>query len=144
MVAITVSATEVLGVVANIASILGFVATLVVAVAVRRLRAAYIFKGRVPTIANRIAEKASTISTLAADFENTKDQISIELRQVCVMVGSLAGKSTGPTRAAAKQLVGRLTKPQLAARSDVTDVYGDIQALLAQCEEAQRDLEWDR
>lgn len=135
---------DILSVVADIASIIGFGVTIVVAVAVRRLRAMYLFKGRAPHLTTRIATIASEISTLAADFGNTREQIIVELRRVAVLIESLAKKSGRGDRAATKQLAQRINRSQIFTRAEVTELYGEIQALIARYEELQRDQEWQK
>ena len=141
---LTPEARDLLAFVADVASILGFLVTIAVALTVRRLRAFYMFKVRVPELTARIAEKASSISTRAADFNNTKDEIAVEFRQIGVLLMSLAQKASGAPKTAAKRLGKELKQTRISSRSDVTNIYAEIQTVLAQFDEVQRDREWER
>lgn len=137
------STKELLSLVADAVSIIGVFATVFIALAVRRLRALYLFKARVPQLTSRIAAAASEISTLAADFSNTRDQVVVEFRRVAVLIELLGRKSSRAERAAARQMVKKIRRSQINTRAEVTDLYGDIQALVARFEEVQLDREWE-
>ena len=128
----------------DIASITGLLVTIAVAVTIRRLRAFYVFKARVPQLISRIAEKASSVSNRAADFINTRDEIGLDIKQIGILIESLAAKSSGPAKTASRQLAKRLKGAHVRSRPDVTDLYAEIQTLLARYDELQRDLEWER
>lgn len=136
-------AREIISLVGDAASVIGLAVTVLVALSVRRLRKLYVFKGRARDLTARIAERASSIMTLASDFGNSRDQISVEVRRVAVLVDSLARKSSGVDRTAAIELVQQLNSARLGSRAEVTELYGDIQALVARFEELQRDREWE-
>lgn len=135
---------DIVAVIADVVSLVGFIVTVGVAIALRRLRAFYVFKGRVPDLTKRIAERTSRSSDLAADFINTSADIRNEVRQIGILTESLAQKSSGPAKAAAKRLARKLKNAPVETRTEWTDLYGELQTLLARYEEVQRDLEWER
>jgi hypothetical protein len=134
---------DVLGLIADFASLVGVIVSIGVAISVRRLRAYYVFRKRVPDLVARIAQKSSRASDLAADFGNTRDDIIVEIRQIAVFAESIAAKSSGAAKVPAKQLARRLKQTRLLTRTEFSDVYADIQSLIARCEEIQRDQEWE-
>jgi len=129
--------------VADFASIAGLFLTVAVFVNLRRIKSFYVFRARVPELTQKIGEKASNISKLLGDSENTKPQVELELAEIVVLVRSLRDKSTGDARLHAKRVLKRLEQRAIIS-ANTWDLYVDIQTLLVTFREIQLDLKWEK
>jgi hypothetical protein len=136
-------ALRVLAILGDVASVIGFFLTIAVYIGLRRIRTFYVFRARVPELADRLREKASTIATLLADYEGSKQQIQIELAEVVVLARSVRDKSAGDPKVEAKQLL-KLIQKRAEAADAAWGIYVQMQTLLVTLREIQLDLKWEK
>ncbi len=128
---------------ADIASVMGLMVSAVVWLNVRKLRAFYTFRARVPEVIASLNERASNLSSLLSDFEGSRQSIELELAEAAVLIRSLAKKSSGAPRAAAESLASRIELNFPRSASDARQLYVAIRTLLLTFKEVQSDYNWE-
>jgi hypothetical protein len=135
-----------LGDAGSIASIIGVLLTIWVALAVRRIRSFYLFTARVPGLSRRLKQHASSLATYMNDPKSFADPIREEMVAAEVTVHSLERKLSGHVKKTAKDLllnIRRANGTELDA-SVVRGVYLLMIRVNEQLKDIQSDLKWEK
>lgn len=84
--------------VGSAASIISFVITLYLLYAVRKIKSFYVSKARIPELTEQLKEHASKLADFHRDFEESRQQVLLEIGRAEVTLKSLKKKVTRPTR----------------------------------------------
>ena len=82
----------------SVASILGFLLTILIFLSLRSIRRFYVFTARVPELLSKLKKHAGEISKYQRNFSDSQQEIDLELKTAEVVLKSL------------KKKVGRQTK----------------------------------
>lgn len=132
-----------LGVVADLSSLIALATTAAVWWNVRRIREFYRFRARIPEVVEQLNKSASNVSRYLSDFDASEQSIELEFAEATVFVRSLAKKSSGEPRSAAKRLAKRLERRGVFTARDARELYVDIRTLLLTFREVEKDYKWE-
>ena len=129
-----------------LASISGLVLTGAVFLGVRRLRAYYVVRKRLPELRKRLIQHSHEISRSLNDFEAFKYQLAEELAQAKATLQSIKKKMTGAEKKEVKKLLGQLKNIDLKnpKEAPVRDCYLGLLHVQEQLKNLEADLAWER
>lgn len=130
----------------NVASIIGFLLTVVVFFNLRSIKRFYVFKARAPELLERLIEQSSKIALYQNDFSNSFQEIDVEVARVEITLKSLKQKLRGSVKASTGRVLKQLEKYNKQSKSseNLWHLYVDLQKLIAEVRELQSDLKWER
>jgi hypothetical protein len=96
--------TIILSQVADYASLIGLLLTIYVAWSLRKIKNTYIFRVGAPEFVRVLTRHASTLIACGNDFENSKQEIDVELATSDVTLRSMHRRMRGESKKAVKQL----------------------------------------
>jgi hypothetical protein len=131
--------------IANVASILSLLLTIYVLYTVRKIKNYYVFKARVPELVNQISDHASKLALFHNDYENSREQILLELGKAEVTLSSLKKKVDRKTR---RLITTAITTVQSYNRytrdkDQLWKIYIDLQKVVQEVINVQGDREWE-
>jgi hypothetical protein len=142
---------ENLSLLANILSVVGFVLTLIVFINVRKIKSHYIFKGRMPELHEKLDRHASAILSLYQRYEDSREQIVIELKSSEVTLKSIRQKAKD--NRTIKQSVKRVLKlmsdynTQILFHQNKDALFGifvEMRKVVDEIENHRKDIEWEK
>jgi hypothetical protein len=128
------------------ASLVSLVLTVWVALAIRRLRASYLFSARAPELAKHLRVHASHLANYLNDFDSFTDKIHAELAAAEVTAYSLARKMDWRNRRRVKQL-GKAIKHvghNELSEANLRVIYLQMIKVNEHVKDLQADLKWER
>jgi hypothetical protein len=131
--------------VADVLSILGFLASLYAALGIKRLRAFYVFKTRVPQLTRRLTEHKSNLSRHLSEGAPARFQMREEVTTLAVTLVSLERKLPRPTKRRVHALAEQLERygPD-PSEAQLRRTYLELAALVEEITNLQEDLEWQQ
>lgn len=130
----------------SVASIIGLLLTVVVFLNIRSIKRFYVFRARVPELLERLIEQSSKISTYQNDFVNSSQEIDIVVAQVEITLKSLKQKLSGSVKSSVGKILKQLERlvNQSKTSANLWSLYIDLQKLIAEVQELQSDLKWEK
>jgi hypothetical protein len=133
----------------NIASIAGFILTIFILLNVRSLRKQYTFKARVPELTRKLNSHASKLADYHQNFEDSREEIILELANSEAVLKSLGEKVNKSTRGSIKILLAQIKEYNLYKANNNADflwnrIYVLMRKLVTELGELQQDLKWEK
>jgi len=130
----------------SVASILGFLLTILIFLTLRSIRRFYVFTARVPELLKKLINHARKISEYQKEFSNSQQEIELELAEAEVVLNSLKKKVSRQTKSAVNGTL-KTVKTYNNSSNDSKSlwaVYVEMQKLITEIQELQSDLKWER
>lgn len=130
----------------SVASILGFLLTILIFLTLRSIRRFYVFTARVPELLKKLIKHARKISEYQKEFSNSQQEIELELAEAEVVLNSLKKKVSRQTKSAVNSTL-KTVKAYNNSSNDSKSlwaVYVEMQKLITEIQELQSDLKWER
>jgi hypothetical protein len=133
---------QILAVVGSIASLISLAVSTYVAWSLRKIKNTYIFRIKAPEFIRALTKHASALSAYGNDFENSKQEVGVELARLDVKLRSMQGRMRGESKKSVKQLRSLIE----AYNSDPDDkekfrlVYRGTQRVVEEVKESRADL----
>jgi hypothetical protein len=140
---------EGLSVLADILSVVGFVIQLIVLILVRKIVRYYVFKGRIPDLLNRLDSHASKVVSLHQRFEDSREQILLELKSSEVTLKSIKQKAGSPIKQSAKRVLKLISTynsriPSHQNKDSLFSIYAEMRGLVDEIENHRKDTDWEK
>lgn len=124
------------------ASIIGMLITIYVLKSITTIKRHYQAKARMPQLVEDISEGASALAKLHGSYESSQPDIALQLAKLKPVIKALRRKVDANTWRLAKSVIRSMnTNP---SRDTLWHLYLQIQELLVQLREGQRDRSWER
>lgn len=132
--------------VGSIISIISFIFTVIMFFDIKSIKKYYFFAARVPEVAQKLKIYSSNITQLRDDFENSIEEVSLELTKVDVVLKSLSRKLDGDSVHFVVALRDKIRdyKPKRDGKEPLIDIYVGIYRILEELDELQKDSKWER
>lgn len=130
-------------IIGNIASIIGAVISLWVLWDVKRLRAHFLFRTRIPDLLKSLKKHVNTLSESLRNYEENQRDIETVLPVCESTLKNLKAKVHGDARQTTKTLlekIRRRTKP--TSKDEAWEIYDELQALLEALNHLWKDKKW--
>ncbi|MCI0693303.1 hypothetical protein L0337_15025 [candidate division KSB1 bacterium] len=134
---------EAFSVIGNIASIIGALISVWVLLDVKRLRAHFLFRARIPDLMKLLKKHANTLSESLRNFVESQRDVESVLPVCESTLKNLKTKLYGDVRQTTKNLLGRIrrrTKP--TSRDQAWEIYEELQALIEALTHLWKDKKW--
>lgn len=131
---------------AELASILGFGATIVVWYSLRKIKSHYTLIGRVPELVSDLDRCASNLSDCISNFEGRIPSIEEELVNAETLLESITKNSPREIKKVASRLLKTIKKYDIngtSAKEKVRAIYLDIRKLIGKIENLLKDQKWE-
>ena len=129
----------------NTASIISLIITVYLFYAVRKIKSFYVSKARVPELIRELKEHASHLAEFHRDFEDSSEQVLLEIGKAEVTLKSLRNKVQRPTRKSVSRVL-KLIKtytPFYRTKDNLWKIYVEMQKLIQEIAGAQSDRDWE-
>ena len=106
----------------------------------------YFLAGRVPEVAKKLKISLQKLATYQDDFDNSIEEVSLELTKVDVVLKSLSRKLDGDPRHSVVALRDKIRdyKPKSDGKEPLINIYVGIYRILEELDELQKDSKWER
>jgi len=129
----------------SVASILGFLLTILIFLSLRSIRRFYVFTARVPELLSKLKKHAGEISKYQKEFSDSQQGIELELSRAEVVLKSLKKKVSRQTKSSINNVLKTVkTYNSFNDSKRLREVYIEIIKLIDEIEELQSDLKWER
>jgi predicted PurR-regulated permease PerM len=131
----------------SVASILGFLLTILIFLSLRIIRRFYVFIARVPELLSKLIEHAGEISKYQKEFSDSQQEIELELSKAEVVLKSLKKKVGRQTKSSINKVLKTVKTYNNNSFNDskrLWKVYVKIQILIDEINELQSDNKWKR
>ena len=131
---------------ANLASIVALVLTIVIFMNLRSIRRFYKFTARVPELLNKLIQHARKISEYQKDFATSHREIDLEIAEAEVVLKSLKNKVNRQTISSISRVLKTIKtyNRQRYNSNQLWEVYIEMHKLIAEIHELQSDLKWEK
>lgn len=129
-----------------LASVGGLALTAVVLFSVRRIKAYYVVRKRIPELAKRLAQHSLSISESLNDFDAFKGQLAEELVQAVATLESIRNKLNRSERKQVKDVLAELRKVDLKDLDEpvVRTCYLGFLRIQEHLKNLEADMAWER
>ena len=131
--------------VANVLEIVGFLITLWVALAVKKIRDFYTATAMVPRLLERISGLAVALAEHYGSYESSTESISVDLGLLETNLKELAGMLPRGNRKSVSRLVGIIQgydKPGGKNRERLWEIYSQTQRVIEETKNYQEKRKW--
>jgi hypothetical protein len=131
--------------VGSAASIISFLITLYLFYAVRKIKSFYVSKARIPELIEQLKEHASRLADFHRDFEESRQQVLLEIGRAEVTLKSLKKKVSRPTRKSVRvviKLIGNYS-PFNQTQDNLWNIYVELQKVIQEIIGVQSDRAWE-
>ena len=131
----------------SIASIVSLLLTIIIFIAIRKIKSYYIFTGRVPELVKSLNKIASEINNCLNDFKGAIHKISMELANAEVTLKTLRNKINNRSL---KKSISKLIKQIKGYKTindgekKLRDIYIKLRKIIREIKELQKDQKWER
>ena len=130
----------------SLASILGFVLTIFILLALRSIRRSYRFTARVPELIAKLINHAGEIAVYQKEFSYSHQEIQLELAKIEVALKSLKKKVGRNTKSSINKLLKNVENYSNNSNDpkNLREIYVEMHKLISEIQELQSDLKWER
>lgn len=130
----------------SIASIAGFIVTVLVFLSLRRIRRFYFVRVRIPKLAESLSSRVSKISNYMNDYENSNNNILVELAEIEAVLKSMKGKVIGDSKKSVKTSIRKISEINRSNISYdlVMENYVQLRNTLEVIKQSVEDWKWEK
>lgn len=133
---------QILADIGGLASLASLILTSYIALGLRRIRNTYKFRARAPQFVRALSKHASTLIEYANDFDNSRQEIDIELARSEVKLRSMQRRMHGQSKKAVIRLRDSIKRYEQdpASKEKFYTVYREMQGVIEEVKELREDL----
>lgn len=135
-----------LSLIADIASILSLLVSLIVWRSVARIQKGYAFAARVPEIRRRLAEQASMLASRLRQFESSTEEVQVIVGLMQATLGALERNSDAHARSSARRALQAVRgyNAKTSGKDAAWRIYAEAMRVIEETEHALEDFRWRR
>lgn len=130
----------------SISSIIGLLLTILIFYRLRRIHRNFLFQARIPDLKRKIKQHRSKLSTFLNTYDDSVDQIEIELKKCQSNLGSLKPKVERSLRGQIKRIVRHIKNISRSSshpsKEEIRIVYRSLVFIEQELENLSEDIKW--